>query len=99
MTTLLQHDYNPDSFSWPSYTALPPVKEDVPADFSKTLPIFLAQYPEFSSSRNRLEILNYCFKYYSNFDPEIRDLPILEKLEHAGNMAKNFFGSVTGDRL
>jgi hypothetical protein len=99
MTTLPEYDHKPDSFSWPSYTTLPPVKDGMPADFSMALPIFLAEYPEFSSSRNRLEILNYCFKYYSNFDPEIRGLPILEKLEHAGNMAKNFFGSVTGDRL
>jgi hypothetical protein len=96
---LLKHEYDADSYSSPSSTTLPPLKEDTPTDFSKALLIFLAQYPEFSSSQSRLEILHYCFRVYSNGDPEIRDLPVLEKLAHAGNIAKKFFSILTGAKL
>ena len=96
---MVKHEYKGDSYRQSSYTAVPPVKEDRPTDFSKALPIFLAQNPEFSSSQSRLEILHYCFVFHSNVDPEIRDLPILEKLAHASNMAEKLFSAVTGAKL
>ena len=95
---MLKHDRKPDSRSLPVYTTLPPVQEAKPDAFTEALPLFFANYPEFSKNSKKLQILHYCFTYYSSLDPDILDLPILERLAHAANMAKNFFAIVTGVR-
>lgn len=93
---MLPSNQNADAYIQPGYTALPPAKEESPAEFTQALPVFLAQFPEFSKSKSKLEILHYCFRHYVSIDPELRSLPIMEKLAHAGKMADNFFGLVTG---
>jgi len=40
-------------------------------------------------------VVQYCFKHYVNFDPEMRDLTIQEKLERARQMAADFLGSMS----
>ncbi len=51
-------------------------------------------HPDLAADPRKMEVLQYCFKHYVNFDPELRDLSIQEKLERANQMAKDFLGSM-----
>ncbi len=95
---MIKRDRTPDSRNLPAYSALPPVEEAPPDPFTEALPLLFATYPEFARSGQKLQILQYCFTYYSNLDPDILELPIPERLAHAANMAKNFLAVVSGDR-
>jgi hypothetical protein len=92
----LSHNPNADDYIQPLFTTLAPVKQENTTDFSRALKTFLAQSPEFASSQEHMEFLRYCFTHYVNFDPELRDLSILEKLARAGKMAKAFLGVISG---
>ncbi len=87
---------NTDGYILPLSTTLTPVKQEAPLDFTSALMTFLAQSPEFASSQELLEFLNYCIKHYVNTDPELRDLPNLKKLARASKMAKDFLGIING---
>jgi len=56
---------------------------------------FLGNYPDLAADPRKLEVVQYCFKHYVNFDPEMRDLTIQEKLERARQMAADFLGSMS----
>jgi hypothetical protein len=92
----LSHNRNADGYIQPLFTTLAPVKQENPSNFYRALKTFLAQSPEFASSHEHMELLGYCFTHYINFDPEFRDLSILEKLARAGKMAKDFLGVISG---
>jgi hypothetical protein len=92
----LSHNLNVDNYIQPFFTALAPVKQDNPSKFSRAYKTFLAQSPEFASCHQHMEFLRYCFTHYVNLDPESRDLSILEKLDLAGRMAKDFLGVISG---
>jgi hypothetical protein len=93
---LSAHNHNVDGYIPPLYATLAPAKQEVPTDFSTALMAFLAQSPEFASSQKHMEFLHYCFTHYVNFDPNLRDLSIPEKLAHAGKMAKDFLATISG---
>ena len=92
----LSHNLKANDYIQPFFTNLAPGKQDNNLKFSRALETFLAQSPEFASSQKHMEFLRYCFTHYVNFDPELRDLPILEKLAHAAKMAKDFLGVIDG---
>ena len=91
----MSHNPNADGYIQPLFTTLAPVKQEDPSKFSRALKTFLAQSPEFASSQEHMEVLRYCLTHYVNFDPEFRDLSILEKLARAGEMAKDFLGFIS----
>ena len=93
------HDGDRDAYIKPGYTALEPMEASLPNEFTSALPVFLASNPEFAHSSSKMEVLQYCFKFYVNYDPELRDLPILERLAHAGRMANDFFGTMNGVKV
>jgi hypothetical protein len=92
----LSHNLNADDYIQPLFTTLAPVRQENHSKFSRALKTFLAQSPEFASSQEHMEFLSYCFTHYVDFDPELRDLSILEKLNRAGRMAKDFLGVISG---
>ncbi|MFZ2089114.1 MAG: hypothetical protein WAU47_11095, partial [Desulfobaccales bacterium] len=81
-----------NSYIQPDYTTLQLVNNEISANFSGKLQIFLSQNPEFSNTKSHLVFLLYCYDHYINCDPISRDLPLQEKLKQAGEMAKNFMG-------
>jgi hypothetical protein len=87
-----------EAYIQPQYTSLTPMSKDTTTNFCQELQIFLAQHPEFTSTKSHLDILRYCYDHYINCDPISRDLPIQDKLKQAGEMAKNFMGIVIGAR-
>jgi hypothetical protein len=87
-----------DAYIQPQYTTLQPVNQEASANLSQELLIFLSQHPEFSSNKSHFEFLRYCFDHYVNYDPISSNLPIQEKLKQAGEMAKNFMGSIVIDK-
>ena len=91
-----QQDCRTDGYIQPEYTMLKPRNQDSRTEMSQAILAFLKKFPEFSKSRQHMEYLAYCYKHYVNYDPELRDLSIQEKLVHAGNMAKDFLGTITG---
>jgi hypothetical protein len=90
----LSHNRNADGYIQPLFTTLAPVKQEIAAE-SRALKTFLAQSPEFASSQEHMQFLRYCFTHYVNIDPGLRDLSILEKLNRAGKMAKDFLGVIS----
>ena len=86
------------SYIHPHYTTLQPINKNIPTDLLQELQIYLAKHPEFLKSKSHLEFLRYCFDYYINCDPASRDLPIQEKLQQAGEMARNFMGIVINEK-
>ena len=87
---------NSNAYIKPFYTAMQPAKNVKSTTFSMELEVFLTNNPEFGSSQTHLKFLQYCFDHYINYDPELRDLPLQEKLKYAGEMAKNFMGTILG---
>ena len=85
----MSENNNFDSYIKPFYSLMKSEKKDISTKFSRAFKFFLMQYPEFSTSQSYLEFLHYCLEHYINIDPELRDLPIREKLMRAGEMAKN----------
>ena len=83
-----------EAYIQPQYTSLKPVSKDATTNFSQELQFYLAQHPEFTSTKSHVDILCYCYDYYINCDPISRDLPIQDKLKQAGEMAANFMGIV-----
>ncbi len=77
-----------------SLTALGPATTKSAAEFLAALNQFLARHPEVAADPRRLEVVQYCYKYYVNYDPQFRDLPISDKLEQAAGMAVKFFGAM-----
>lgn len=85
-----------DAYIQPQYTTLKPGSKETSTNFSQELLIFLSQHPEFNSSKSQLNILRYCFDHYINCDPVSRDLPLQEKIKHAGEITKKFMGIIIG---
>ena len=82
-----------------SYSNLAPAKPaSASEEFAVALASFLSQHPDLGRNARKLEMLQYCFKFYINFDPQFRDLPALEKLEQARRMAEDFFGTMSNAR-
>jgi hypothetical protein len=52
------------------------------------------KHPEIDASPLRMEFLQYCYQHYVNFDPKSRDLSVPEKLEHAAQMASEFWSKM-----
>lgn len=78
-----------------NYTTLAPVKDQGQnMEIQSALKDFLVRHPDLAADSRKLEILQYCFKHYVNYDPEMRDLSIQEKLERANQMAMDFLGSM-----
>ena len=66
----------------------------VSINFIKELLVFLGKYPEFADKRSRMDMLNYCYDYYINSDPLYKDLPLQEKLKHAGEKADSLLRTI-----
>ncbi len=78
-----------------NYTTLTPAKDkNQDLEIQSALNDFLARHPDLSADPRKMEVLQYCFKHYVNYDPELRDLSIQEKLERANQMAMDFLGSM-----
>jgi hypothetical protein len=79
-----------------NYTSMGPAnsKSEVSGEIQKALKDFLLRHPEMAADPRKMEVLQYCFKHYVNFDPDLRDLSIPEKLERANQMAGDFMGSM-----
>jgi hypothetical protein len=78
-----------------NYTTLSPVNKDgQTSEMQRALKDFLVSHPDLAADPRKMEVLQYCFKHYVNFDPELRDLSIQEKLERASQMAMDFMGSM-----
>ena len=78
-----------------NFTTLSPAKtQGQNTEIKSALRDFLLAHPELTTDPRKMEVLQYCFKHYINFDPELRDLSIQEKLERANQMAKDFLGSM-----
>ncbi len=78
-----------------NYTTLSPVnKQSQTSEIQSALKDFLTSHPELAADPRKMEVLQYCFTHYVNFDPEFRDLSIQEKLERASQMAMDFMGSM-----
>lgn len=78
-----------------NFTTLKPVRQQGQAqEIKSALRDFLLSRPDLAADPRRMEVLQYCFKHYINFDPELRDLTIQEKLERASQMAIDFLGSM-----
>jgi hypothetical protein len=81
-----------------NYTTLAPVRnrdQSQVREMQSALKDFLSRHPDLAADPRKLEVLQYCFKHYINFDPELRDLTIQEKLERANQMAVDFLGSMS----
>jgi hypothetical protein len=83
-----------EAYIQPQYTSLESECKDTSTNFIQELMIFLNQYPEFATTKSRLDMLHYCYNHYINLNPISRDLPLQDKLKQAGEMAKNFMGTV-----
>ena len=78
-----------------NFTTLPQTKAQNPdTELKSALRDFLLAHPELAADPRKMEVLQYCYKHYVNYDPEMRDLNILEKLERANQMARDFLGSM-----
>lgn len=78
-----------------NYTTLTPPKEKRQSpEIQSALKDFLCKHPDLAADPRKIEVLQYCFKHYINYDPELRDLTIQEKLERANQMAMDFLGSM-----
>ena len=80
-----------------NYTTLGPAKNEngvQTLEIKEALRDFLSRHPDMAADPRKMEVLQYCFKHYINFDPELRDLSLLEKLERANQMASDFLGSM-----
>lgn len=79
-----------------NYTTMGPAnnKSEVSREIQAALKDFLLRHPEMAADPRKMEVLQYCFKHYVNFDPDMRDLSISEKLERANQMAVDFMGSM-----
>ena len=80
-----------------NYTTLAPVRtkdQSQVREIQSALKDFLGRHPDLAADPHKMEVLQYCFKHYVNFDPEFRDLTIQEKLERANQMAVDFLGSM-----
>lgn len=80
-----------------NYTTLGPEKhrsEGQAREIQAALKDFFIRHPEMAADPGKMEVLQYCFKHYINFDPESRDLSVAEKLERANQMAVDFLGSM-----
>lgn len=78
-----------------NYTSLGPARDHSQnPEIQKALKDFLAHHPEVAADPRKMEVLQYCFKHYVNYDPESRDLSLREKLERANQMAMDFLGSM-----
>lgn len=81
-----------------NYTTLAPVRnrdQSQVREMQSALKDFLSRHPDLAADPRKLEVLQYCFKHYINFDPELRDLTIQEKLERANQMAVDFLWSMS----
>jgi hypothetical protein len=52
---------------------------------------FLNQNPDLAQDRNKVQMVVFCLKNYVSINPENAALPFREKLDQAGNMAREFF--------
>lgn len=75
-------------------TLSPPKTQGQNTEIKSAVRDFLLAHPELAADPRKMEVLQYCFKHYINFDPNLRDLTIQEKLERANQMAKDFLGSM-----
>jgi hypothetical protein len=95
---LSHHEDFPGSVSGASLSALQPTGTQPSQDFEAALNQFLARHPEVAADPRRLEVVRYCYKYYVNYDPQYRDLPINDKLKQAIGMAGKFFGAMSSPK-
>lgn len=81
-----------------SLSALKPAETKSGREFLTALQQFLGRHPELAGDQRWLEILRYCYQHYVNYDPQLRDLPVSDKLEAAARMAVEFSGALAGPR-
>jgi hypothetical protein len=84
-----------DSLPWANFTTLSSAMTTGQSnEFESVLRDFILRHPELETDPRQLEIFRYCYAHYVNFDPELRDLSIQEKLERTKQMATEFMGSM-----
>jgi hypothetical protein len=93
---LSHRDESPDFLAVASFTKLPQASTgtELPESFKLALEEFVKKHPEIDASPLRMEFLQYCYQHYVNFDPKSRDLSVPEKLEHAAQMASEFWSKM-----
>jgi hypothetical protein len=53
----------------------------------------LQNNPDLAQDPVKLQMVQYCFKNYVNINPDLSDLSIMERLERASQMAREFLGT------
>ncbi len=51
---------------------------------------FLEHNPDLAADRRKMDMVNYCLRYYVNINKEFGSLPLKERLTKAGRLARNF---------
>ncbi len=77
------------------YTELPP--KAGPNCSEETLKAMvsncLQNNPDLAQDPAKLQMVQYCFKNYVNINPDLSDLSLMERLERASQMAREFLGT------
>jgi hypothetical protein len=53
----------------------------------------LQNNPDLAQDPAKLQMVQYCFKNYVNINPDLSDLSLMERLERASQMAREFLGT------
>jgi hypothetical protein len=55
--------------------------------------VCLQNNPDLAQDPAKLQMVQYCFKNYVNINPDLSDLSLMERLERASQMAREFLGT------
>lgn len=77
------------------YTELPPKAEPDCSDetLKAMVSTCLQNNPDLAQDPVKLQMVQYCFKNYVNINPDLSDLSLMERLERASQMAREFLGT------
>ncbi len=71
-------------------TSQPRQKSGKLQEVKATVQGFLSNNPDLAKDRSKVQMVLFCLKNYVSINPECASLSFREKLEKAGEMAKNF---------
>ena len=83
-------------FNWDAITGQHTNKRQQIQEIQAAAGDFLQQNPDLASDRTKVQMVVFCLKNYISLNPDNAALPFREKLDRAGNMAREFFRSQGG---
>jgi hypothetical protein len=83
-------------FNWDAITGQNINKRQQIQEIQAAAGDFLQQNPDLASDRSKVQMVVFCLKNYISLNPDNAALPFREKLDRAGNMAREFFRSRGG---